>query len=335
MDFIKFNIHLYKSPPDNISSENDNNKNSSTIVEVHRLSSTSSLKFYRMMIYILKSARGEFTTTTAYPLDEDEGEELRKRKRMRLNTNNKSNDCITDTAIENARILICKDRHDARKLGMESLVMLSSLEYSDEHTALMTSKTILSSSPHDVNRSVLSRTVYDLIRYGRDDIIHDDDNDDESTTTIQEEGDGDEGDLDPFLEEHYKLMRNDALVILHNCLETLNNNNISHNNTLSFSPSTISTSWFLQQDFIHTLIQDLNSPSKNPQDAYLSAKVLLQLMKATTSSREREQQDCLSFLSSSSSSSSILQDAVSISINFGTQHCELLEKACLKLLHVK
>lgn len=317
MDFIKFNIHLYKSP-----SENDNNKNSSTIVEVHRLSSTSSLKFYRMMIFILKSARGEFTTT-AYP-QEDEGQELRKRKRMRLNTN-KSNDCITDTAIENARILICKDRHDARKLGMESLVMLSSLEYSDEHTALMTSKTILSSS-HDVNRSVLSRTVYNLIRYGRDDIIHDDDDDDESTTTIQEEGDGHEGDLDPFLEEHYKLMRNDALVILHNCLETLNNNN------LSFSPSSTSTSWFLQTDFIHTLIQDLNSPSKNPQDAYLSAKVLLQLMKATTSTREREQQDCLSFLSSSSS---ILQDAASISINFGTQHCELLEKACLKLLLVK
>jgi len=234
-EHVKFDINFYKSTTEM----------GSFIVELHRLSS-SSFGFRDEVRTILQSAKGaQFSPTP-----------VKKRMSMTFVIPEALKESIDIdhnevglSALEEAAILLNKDRHDASELGIESMILLTDRNTTVEALASMAAKAVLYG---DGAYGDLQSKIYNLVKCGK---MYDIDNHFE----------------DCISEGHDLRMRRGAMTVLYNSLNTLS---CSSNHVLV----PLDNIW-CSEPLCLVLLQDLKNASFNPHDAHLAAKCLNSMMK--------------------------------------------------------
>lgn len=219
------------------------------VVEVRR-SSGCSLNFYKSCYPILHAASGMQCTDFDDSL-------ITKPLSFLCNDAPKSDDDFLVT-VEVANNLLKKDRIDANLLGIESLRMLTDTSSTCTETAALVAKMILLGKNGNENIRNIIRSLIE-------------------NWTLCDEDDLEEGDeLD---QRHLSIMRNHALAIIANILDLLDDQG-------SLSNIMDEDSW-LRETFLPILINELKEAADRPHDAFLSAKCLSVLVKASQKAKEK------------------------------------------------
>jgi len=225
--------------------------NESGVVVEARRSSGCPLNFYKSCYPILHAASGlEYSQFSDDHLDA-------KPLSFLCNDAPKSDDDFLVT-VEVANNLLKKDRIDANLLGIESLHMLTDTSSTCPETAALVAKMILLGKNGCEN---IRTCIHSLIQ----------------NWTLCDEDDLEEGDeLD---QRHLSIMRNHALAIIANTLDLLDDQG-------SLSKVMDEDSW-LRDTLLPILINELKEAADRPHDAFLSAKCLSILVKASTLAKEK------------------------------------------------
>jgi len=156
------------------------------LVEIQR-KNCNSFKFHNIAKTLLHAARG--STPPKSKTSFGRPPPLLLNRKAPAVCNIKHN---TEVAIENAAILLKKDRMDANMLGMESLILLTDKQCSAELTCLLTSRAVLKGDVPDIKSIILGND-----RHGEDKISNG---------------------------VHYSQIRNYALLLLANSLSVVASN---------------------------------------------------------------------------------------------------------------
>jgi hypothetical protein len=192
-------------------------------------------------------------------------------------------------AIEIAASLLKKDRMDARRLGMESLCLLTDPSKAGMETALLASQIVLFGSVQEElgdeadfipDELGIREAILSLVQFGRLGEYCDFESDDEE----EENATGVEA-------EFNEVLHNLALAVLANALEVLE----GHGKKLAApEDAKPSANDFLQEskaiskrELLSTLLNVLGKAESKPHDAYLSAQCLKSLFQASKEAKRR------------------------------------------------
>jgi len=192
-------------------------------------------------------------------------------------------------AIEIAASLLKKDRMDARRLGMESLCLLTDPSKAGMETALLASQIVLFGSVQEESGDEadfipdelgIREAILSLVQFGRLGEYCDFESDDEE----EENASGVEA-------EFNEVLHNLALAVLANALEVLE----AHGNKMAApEDAKPSANSFLQEskeiskrELLSTLLNVLGKAESKPHDACLSAQCLKSLFQASKEAKGR------------------------------------------------
>merc|ERR1712238_414542 len=120
------------------------------LVEIQR-KNCNSFKFHNIAKTILHAARGSTPPKLKTSFGRPPPLLLNRKAPAVCNIKH-----YTEVAIENAAILLKKDRIDANMLGMESLILLTDKQCSAELTCLLTSRAVLKGDVPDIKSIILA-----------------------------------------------------------------------------------------------------------------------------------------------------------------------------------
>eukprot|EP00979_Chaetoceros_neogracilis_P006655 scaffold1355_cov165-Chaetoceros_neogracile.AAC.8 len=192
-------------------------------------------------------------------------------------------------AIEIAASLLRKDRMDARRLGMESLCLLTDPSKTGMETALLASQIVLFGSVQEAagdeadfipDELGIREAILSLVQFGRLGEYCDfesDDEEEENATGVER--------------EFNEVLHNLALAVLANALQVLE----GHGNEMAASEdSKPSANGFLEEskgiskrELLSTLLNVLGKAESKPHDACLSAQCLKSLFQASKEAKRR------------------------------------------------
>lgn len=247
-----------------------------TVVEVQRRKGCS-VSFHKYGRRLLDSASGNFTP--------DENVRSYPKVSLSIQEEKKKDDDSSFLALEIAASLLRKDRMDARRLGLESLCLLTDPEKAGADTARLASQVVLFGSVQDVQTENVDcipdelgirEAILSLVQFGRLGDYGD----------LQDELEDDELDYDE--KEFNEVLHNLALGVLSNALSVLD-----HNEKDSYQLSE-STNNFLEEsrdiskkELLSTLLSVLGKAEAKPHDACLSAQCLKSLFQASKKAKKR------------------------------------------------
>jgi len=231
-DHVTFNIQLFSKLQEDTEA---------VIVEIQR-SSGCPMSFHRSCQAILRAARGHPYKVKSERLPTSRPSLLQpprlQRKPKAIDLGDK-----VQTSLEIASSLLKKDRFDANLLGIQSLRMLTDPETCGYDAAITVANAVLTG---EEDYEDLTEIIKSLIKFWR--LCEDD---------LEEEE-------DEFDRKHFGQMHSHALAIIANSLK------------LSAQFSKISMiledSFWLSEEFVSLLLEEMNSSSTRPHDALHAAK---------------------------------------------------------------
>lgn len=313
-EHVEMHMSLWKGSPaapatsdtdtdtDTDGNDNDNEANQpshTTIIEVQRRNGCAVI-YHRYCRDILDAAEGYF-----------DGPQVQTQV-PRVEIPNKSREDGENSllALEIAANLISKDRMDARRLGMESLCLLTDPSKAGAETALLASQVVLFGSVQNAGLSSLDDTEADcmpelgireailsLVQFGRLGEYGDFDDDDEE-----------DDDISPDEIACNQVLHNLSLAVLANALEVLESDGTKMSATSNSSDDAIAytandtkstsisdnTNAFLDEskeisnrELIKTLLNVLGNAESKPHDACLSAQCLKSLFQASKKAKRK------------------------------------------------
>lgn len=257
--------------------ETDNDEDSHvTVVEVQRRKGCS-VSFHKYGRRLLDSASGNFIP--------DDNVRSVPKVSPSIQEEKKKDEESSVLALEIAASLLRKDRMDARRLGLESLCLLTDPEKAGAETARLASQVVLFGSVQDAQAENVDyipdelgirEAILALVQFGRLGDYGD----------IQDESDSDE--LDNDEKEFNEVLHNLALGVLSNALAALDP---EHKDSDQLSESTDN---FLEEsrdiskkELLSTLLSVLGKAEAKPHDACLSAQCLKSLFQASKKAKKR------------------------------------------------
>lgn len=249
-----------------------------TIVEAQRRKGCA-VVFHRYCRNLLDAAEGCF----------DPKEEESRSLCHRVEVQNKNEGESSLLAIEIAASLIRKDRMDARRLGMESLCLLTDPSKTPMETALLASQIVLfGSAQDDMSQEAeyipdelgIREAVLSLVQFGR------------LGDYCDFESDGEEEDNTTGVEAEFNdVLHNLALAVLANALEVLETHGGSMARSETSKPP---ANTFLEEskeiskrELLSSLLNVLGKAESKPHDACLSAQCLRSLFQASKEAKRR------------------------------------------------
>jgi len=249
-----------------------------TIIEVQRRKGCA-VVFHRYCRNLLDAAQGCFEL-------KNDGTKQFHRVEVEKKEDEGENSLL---AIEIAASLLRKDRMDARRLGMESLCLLTDPSKTGMETALLASQIVLFGSVQEVTGDEadfipdelgIREAILSLVQFGRLGEYCDfesDDEEEEHATGIER--------------EFNEVLHNLALAVLANALQVLE----GHGNKMAASEDAKpSANAFLEEskgiskrELLSTLLNVLGKAESKPHDACLSAQCLKSLFQASKEAKRR------------------------------------------------
>jgi len=232
---MEFSISLFSNPL-----QKDSNCN--TIVEINRTNSAE-FGFYNIVCAIFQSAKGD-----SYDVSEIyQSSSSKRRKICDFLPVLQPDEEVFYLALQRANNLLNKDRCDANRLGIESMVYLTNSQHTFEGVAFSAAHSVLCEND-DKTFEDLQTKIYNLVVYG-----------------TMNEGEYDENAIqDQFLSKHNSKMRSCALDVLLNSLETMKSSNKS-----SSLDNICAELWF-GEDLLYVLLDDLKGASYVPHGAHVA-----------------------------------------------------------------
>jgi len=264
----------------------------SVIVEIQRRRGCP-ITYQKYCCNLLDAAQGEFTLER-FPkksMDNLHAPVTKQINEEKSGTGNAENSNAL-IALEIAANLLKKDRMDARKLGMESLCLLTDPSKTNLTTALIASRVVLLGSVGDENTDDeevypeelgIREAIISLVQFGRlsDDCGFNADLESEENKFSHPEDD-----------EHNASLHNLALAVLANALDVLENN--GNGVTTNQSIKSDIANHFIEEsnhtsnrEIISSLLGVLSQANSKPHDASLSAHCLTSLFQASEDARRR------------------------------------------------
>mmetsp|Transcript_11864 Transcript_11864/g.22212 ORF Transcript_11864/g.22212 Transcript_11864/m.22212 type:complete len:466 (+) Transcript_11864:159-1556(+) len=277
-DHVEIHLTLWKASR---TEESDSGEEKvQTIVEAQRRKGCA-VVFHRYCRNLLDAAQGCF---------DPKEEEIRNschRVELQKKDNNEGENSLL--AIEIAASLIRKDRMDARRLGMESLCLLTDPTKTPMETALLASQIVLfGSAQDDMSQEAdyisdelgIREAVLSLVQFGR------------LGDYCDYESDGEEEDNATGVEAEFNdVLHNLALAVLANALEVLETHGGSMARSETSKPP---ANTFLEEskeiskrELLSSLLNVLGKAESKPHDACLSAQCLRSLFQASKEAKRR------------------------------------------------
>lgn len=262
----------YKTDPDDTKDEN-----LVTIVEVQRRKGCS-VSFHKYGRRLLDSASGNFNA------DDNNTVSVPKVSPC-IQEEKKKDEESSVLALEIAASLLRKDRMDARRLGLESLCLLTDPEKAGVETARLSSQVVLFGSVQDVHSENadfipdelgIREAILSLVQFGRLGEYGDFEDDLED-----EEVDNDE-------KEFNEVLHNLALGVLSNALAALEPDKTAYEDVSDSTDSFLEESREIsKKELLSTLLNVLGKAEAKPHDACLSAQCLKCLFQASKKAKKR------------------------------------------------
>lgn len=251
-----------------------------TIIEAQRRKGCA-VTYHRYCRNLFDAAQGLFE-----PSSSASERQLRKVEVEKKEDNEEENSLL---AIEIAASLLKKDRMDARRLGMESLMLLTDPSKTGIETALLASQIVLFGSVQEESGNEadfipdelgIREAILSLVQFGKLGEYCEFDSDDEGDDNVT----GIEG-------EFNEVLHNLALAVLANALEVLEVHGNAMVKTQEEKPS---ANTFLEEsqeiskrELLSSLLGVLGKAETKPHDACLSARSLRSLFQASKEAKRR------------------------------------------------
>lgn len=277
------------------------------VVELQRRKGDS-IVFHRYNRYILDAAMGEFDSnefqsSTGGDVAHMYTKKTERMLKMQTGKSAASEEESAIIAVEIAHGLLMKDRMDARRLGLESLCLLTDGTKTGYTTALIASHVVLLGTAQGVTSSSEDDAIFDespfqeiretvlsliqLNKIGEEELCDDVEEEFESQQ-IQER-------------EHMSILHNLALAVMANALQVVENEELKDTEPertetkpkAKLSCKKIANTFMnegkeiTKKEILSTLISELGKAANSPHNATLSAKCLSSLMGASDDARKR------------------------------------------------
>jgi len=230
----------------------DNTRNM-VVVETRRKNG-SPISFHKLARAILNAAKGNAISMTSSFTAKSQTKNL-----IMHEENKEDNDVTVAGTIEKVESLLRKDRVDAKLLGMESLLHLTTSGSSSKNMALFTANVILNGWKNDV----IKDTVFSLITKSNDE--------ENESENVVENG-------------FNQRMRICALSLLANSLEAISDNKQGGGDggTADLELKLSNDEWVEDGGILWSLVEILKISESNLQEAYFAAKCLKTALEAST-----------------------------------------------------
>jgi len=283
-DHVEIFVSLWKgdvqhspSTPEGKTEQDDaEDENFVTIVEVQRRKGCS-VSFHKYGRRLLDSASGNFTP--------DDNSYSIPKVSPSIQEEKKKDEESSVLALEIAASLLRKDRMDARRLGLESLCLLTDPEKAGIETARLSSQVVLFGSVQDAQAENadfipdelgIREAILSLVQFGRLGEYGD----------FEDDLEDDEVDNDE--KEFNEVLHNLALGVLSNALAALEPDKKAWEDVSDSTDSFLEESREIsKKELLSTLLSVLGKAEAKPHDACLSAQCLKSLFQASKKAKKR------------------------------------------------